>query len=106
MRDAVFVERNEFAVDDGVAFDAFERFRDFDVAVADDFAVAAVKRDLAAFGLGDHAEAIVFILENPACIIERRVCQCREHRLQTFGQCRCAAHACRIPSRTLRKVSE
>ncbi len=47
MRDAFFVERHELAVDHGVAFHAFERFRDFDVAMADDLAVAAIERDLA-----------------------------------------------------------
>ena len=75
MRDAIFVERNQFAVDDGVAFYVFEGLSDFNVAMTDDFAVTAVKRDLAALGLGDHAEAIVFILENPAPVVERRVRQ-------------------------------
>ena len=50
MRDAVFSDRDEFAVDHGVALDALQRSGDLDIAVADDLAVAAVERDLAAAG--------------------------------------------------------
>ena len=46
MRDAVLVQRDEFAVDDGIAFDAFERFCDLDIVVANDLAVAAVEDNL------------------------------------------------------------
>jgi hypothetical protein len=70
MRNPVFVQGNEFAVYDRIAFHTFERFGDFDIAVADDLAVAAVKSDLAVFDLGDHAEAVIFILEDPAGIVE------------------------------------
>ena len=94
MRDPVLVECDEFAVDHGVACDAFERFRDFDVTVADDLAVAAIERDLAALDLGDHAKAVVFVLEDPSRIVEGRVRQRRKHRLKAFRQCRCAAHGC------------
>src|SRR5882757_6186810 len=48
MRHAFLVERDKFAVDHGVAFYALERFRNFDVAMADDLAVAAVECDLTA----------------------------------------------------------
>ena len=45
-RDAVPVERYEFAIEDGVDLHALQRARDLDVAVADDLAVAAVEGDL------------------------------------------------------------
>ena len=42
---------DELAVNDRVAFHAFERLCDFDVGMADDLAVAAVERDLTATNL-------------------------------------------------------
>ena len=92
MRNAVLVERDKLAVDDGIALDAFERLCDLDVVVADDLAVAAVERDLAAFDLCDHAEAIVFVLENPAVIVERPIGQRGKHRLEPLRQSGDAAH--------------
>jgi len=77
MRDAILSDRNEFAIDHAVALDAFECLGDLDVAAADDFAVAAVERDLAALDFGDHAEAVVLVLEYPTGIVEGRVRQCR-----------------------------
>jgi hypothetical protein len=41
--------------------------------MADDFAVAAVEGDLAAFSLRDHAKAVILIFENPPGIVEGRV---------------------------------
>jgi hypothetical protein len=64
--------------------------------VADDFAVAAVERDFAALDFGDHAEAVVLVLEDPTGIVEGRVRQCREHRLQAFRQGRRSAHTSSI----------
>jgi hypothetical protein len=49
----------------GVGVNAFEGPGHLHVAVADDLAVAAVKRDLAPPDLGDHPEAVVFVLEDP-----------------------------------------
>jgi hypothetical protein len=49
VRDPVPIERHEFAIDHRIPCDAFERFGDFDVVVADDLAITAVERDLAAF---------------------------------------------------------
>jgi hypothetical protein len=66
MRNAVFADRYQLAIDNGIALHAFERFRNFDVAVAHDLAVAAVKRDAAVFDLCDHPEAVILILEYPA----------------------------------------
>ena len=42
MRDAVFSDRDELAVDHGVALHALQRLGDLDIAAADDLAVAAV----------------------------------------------------------------
>jgi hypothetical protein len=36
MRYAVLADGDEFSVNYGIAFDSFERLRDFDIAVADD----------------------------------------------------------------------
>ena len=47
MRDAVLSDRDELAVDHGVALHALQRFGDLDIAAADDLAVAAVERNLA-----------------------------------------------------------
>jgi hypothetical protein len=81
MRDAVFSDRDELAVDHGVALHALQRFGDLDIAAADDFAVAAVQRNLATPDFRDHPEAIVLVLENPAGVVERRVGERSEHRL-------------------------
>ena len=81
MRDAVLSDRNEFAINHGVALHAFQRFGDLDIAAADDFAVSAVERNLAPPDLCDHPEAIVLILENPVGVVERRVGERSEHWL-------------------------
>jgi hypothetical protein len=39
MRNTVFADGDELAVNNRIAFHTFERFRNFHVAVADDFAV-------------------------------------------------------------------
>ena len=44
-RDALAVERYQFAVEDGVYLHALQRLSDLEVAMADDLAVAAVERD-------------------------------------------------------------
>src|SRR6478609_5990732 len=55
-----FSSSNELAIDDhGVALDPFKRLCDFDVAIANDLAIAAVKRDLAAFDFGDHPKPVI-----------------------------------------------
>ena len=43
MRNSVLVEGDKFAVDHGIAVDAFKGFGDFDIVVADDFAVAGCR---------------------------------------------------------------
>jgi hypothetical protein len=43
MRDAVLSDRDELAVDHGIALHALQRFGDLDIAAADDLAVAAVE---------------------------------------------------------------
>jgi len=82
MRCPVFVQGDEFAVNHRVAFHAFERPGNFHVAVANDLAVAAVESDVTTFDLGDHAEAIILVLEDPAGIVERPVGQGGKHRLE------------------------
>ena len=98
MRDAVLSDRDEFAVDHGVALHALQRFGDLDIAVADDLAVAAVERNLAPPDFRDHPEAVVLVLENPAGVVERRVGERGEHRLQALGQGRRPAHLRANPS--------
>jgi hypothetical protein len=73
-----------FAIYYGIAFHTFERFGDVNVAVADDFAVAAVEGDLATLYLGDHAKPVIFVLEDPPGIIERAIGQRGKHRLKTL----------------------
>src|SRR5581483_9673780 len=65
-RDAILSDRNKLAIDHGLKLDAFECLGNLDVAAADDFAVAAVQRDLAALDFSDHSEAVVLILEYPS----------------------------------------
>ncbi|MCP1912849.1 hypothetical protein J2R96_005329 [Bradyrhizobium elkanii] len=81
MRNAVLSDRDELAIDHGVALHALQRFGDLDIAAADDLAVAAVECNLAPPDFRDHPEAIVLILENPAAVIERRVGERSEHWL-------------------------
>src|SRR3954464_9550622 len=92
MRDAVLSDCDELAVDHGVALDALQRFGDLDIAVADDLAVTAVERNLAPPYFRDHPEAIVLVLKNPVCVVEWRVRERGEHRLQVPGQGRRPAH--------------
>src|SRR4051812_49609114 len=54
MRDAVFSDRDEFAVDHGVALHALQRFGNLDIAVTDDLAVAAIESNLAPPDFSDH----------------------------------------------------
>src|SRR5450432_3528132 len=84
MRNPVFVQCDEFAVNNGVAFDAFERLRDLDIAVANDLAVAAVKGDLATFNLRHHAKPVIFVLEDPPGIVERAIGQRGKHWLKAL----------------------
>ena len=106
MRNPALIERHELAIDHRIAFDTFESFCDFDVIVADDLAVAAVERDLAAFGDSDHPKAVVFVFKDPVLIVERRIRQRGKHRLQAFWQRRGPGHYDALPSRTLRNVME
>src|SRR5688572_5074708 len=48
-RDALAVERYQLAIQDGVYFHALQRLSDLQVAMADNLAVAAVKRDAPGF---------------------------------------------------------
>src|SRR5215207_9380563 len=98
MRDAVLSDRDELAVDHGVALHALQRLGDLDIAAADDLAVTAVERNLAPPDFRDHPKAVVLILENPAGIVERRVSERSEHRLQALGQGRRPAHSRANPS--------
>src|SRR5213080_5012323 len=98
MRDPVLSDRDELAVDHGVALYALQRFGDLDIAAADDLAVAAVERDLALPDFRHHPEAVVLVLENPAGVVERRVGERSEHWLQARGQCRRPAHSRANPS--------
>ncbi len=84
MRNPALIKRHELAVDHRIPSYAFESFGDFDVIVADDLAVAAVERDLAAFGDSDHTKAVVFVFKDPVNIVERRIRQRGKHRLQAF----------------------
>src|ERR1700712_263392 len=93
MRNAVLSDRDELAVDYGVALYALQRFGDLRIAAADDLAVAAVERNFAPPDFRDHPEAVVLVLENPAGIVERRVRERSEHRLQALGQGRRPAHS-------------
>src|SRR4051812_8609449 len=93
MRNPIFIQGDKFAVYHGVAFHAFERFRNLDVAVADDLAVAAVKGDLARLDVRDHAKPVVLILEHPFFVVERGVRERRKHGLQSFWQRRRPAHS-------------
>jgi hypothetical protein len=86
MRDAVLADRDEFAVDHGVALHALQRFGDFHIAASDDLAVAAVERNLGPPDFRNHPEAVVLVFENPAGVVVRRVSKRSEHRLQTLGQ--------------------
>ena len=104
MRDAVLSDRDELAVDHGVALHALQRFGDLDIAAADDLAVAAVERNLAPPDFRDHPEAVVLVLENPAGVVERRVGERREHRLQALGQGRRPAHSRPILKSALRNA--
>ena len=54
------------------------------------------RRDLAALDLRDHAKPVILIFKDPSSIIEGRVRQRCQHRSQTFGQCRAAAHGKRL----------
>ena len=71
MREAIAADRYQFAIDHRIVLYARQRFRDFDVVVADDLAVAAVKGNFTAFNCCDHAKAVVLILEYPVLIIKR-----------------------------------
>lgn len=68
---AVLPDRDELAIDHGVALHILQCFRDLDVGMADDLPVAAVERDPTAPDFGDHAETIEFVLEDPIGIVER-----------------------------------
>src|SRR3979411_1887794 len=98
MRDAVLSDRDELAVDHGVALHALQRFGDLHIAAADDLAVAAVERTLAPPDFRDHSEAVVLVLENPAGVVERRVSERSEHRLQALGQGAAPAHSRASPT--------
>ena len=87
MRYAVLANRYKLPVDYGIAFDALEGSCDLDIAMADDFAIAAIEHDLAGIDPSDHAEAVVLVLEYPTPVVERRVGKRREHGLQPFRQC-------------------
>src|ERR1700712_413535 len=104
MRDAVLSDRDELAVDYGVALHALQRFSDLRIAAADDLAIAAVERNPAPPDFRDHPEAVVFVLENPAGIVERRVGERREHWLQALGQGRRPAHEKPILKSALRNA--
>src|SRR4051812_6952666 len=92
VREAVTTDRHQFAVDHSIVLDALQRFRDFDVVVADDLAVAAIESDLPAFDCCDHAKAVILVLKYPVLIIKRSINKRGEHRLQAFRQCRDTRH--------------
>jgi hypothetical protein len=106
MRNPILADRDEFAVDHGVTLHAFESFRDLDVAVTDDLAVATIQSDLAAFDICNYAKSVVFVFENPLVIIERFICQRGKHRRKAFRQGRRPAHAYASLSSKLRNVIE
>src|SRR3981189_69209 len=105
VRDAVAVERHQFAIDHGVTLDQFERFCKVAIAMAYDFAVTAIEGNLSAFDIRNHAEPVVLILKDPAHVIERGIRERRKHRLQAFRQCRRPAHCIAPSMRTLHKRS-
>src|SRR5262245_39179648 len=102
MREAIATDSHQFAIDHRIVLYPLQRFRDFDVILADDLAVAAVKGDLTALNGCDHAKAVILILEYPVLIIKRAIGERGEHRLQTFGQCRGTRHDHALRGRTLR----
>jgi len=102
MREAIFTYRYKFAIDYRIVLYAFQCFRNFDVVVADDLAVAAVEGDLTALNCCDHAKAVILILEDPGVIMKRRIGERGEHRLQTFRQSRRARHGYALRWRRLR----
>ena len=86
-RDAVRIEGDEFAIEHRVDLEALESTRDLDVAVADDLAVAAVEGNASVFDNGHHPEAVVLVFKDPVRVVERRVGERRQHRLQALRQC-------------------
>src|SRR4029077_5864727 len=83
-RDALAVERDQFAIQHGVGFHPLKRLRDFDITVADDLAVATVERDVPGLDAGDHTEAVVLVLEDPIGVVERRVRERSKHWLKSL----------------------
>ena len=69
-RDAVPIQRDEFAVENSVDFEALESTRDLDVTVADDLAVAAVEGNASVFDDGHHPETVVLVFKDP--VTDRR----------------------------------
>lgn len=68
---AVLADRDELAINHGIPLHALKCFRDLQIGVADDLPVAAVERDPTTPDVGDHAETVEFVLENPIGIVER-----------------------------------
>ena len=104
-RHALAVERHQLAIQDSIYLYALQRLSDLDVAMADDLAVAAVKRDASGLNASDHSEAVVLVLENPAQITERSFRKDCEHGLKPLWKRRGAGH-CQPRSSTLRNVIE
>ena len=67
------MKRDEEPPTEDIALDAFERFCDLDIVVANDLAVAAVEDDASVLDLCDHAEAVILMLEYPTLVVERGV---------------------------------
>ena len=63
MRDTISAYRDQFAIDHGIMLYALKRSRHFDVTVADDLAIAAVKGDLTVLDCCDHTESVILVLE-------------------------------------------
>ena len=100
------MKRDEEPPTEDIALDAFERFCDLDIVVANDLAVAAVEGDASVLDLCDHAEAVILILEYPTLVVERGVSEGGKHRLQAFWQCGGPGHYDALPSMTFRNVTE
>jgi hypothetical protein len=103
VRHALAVERYQLAIQNGVYLYALQRLSNLNIAMADDLAVAAVKRDPTGFDAGDHAEAVVLVLENPSRIIKRSVSE--GSQLKPLRKGRRARHG-QPRSKTLRNVIE
>jgi hypothetical protein len=95
-RDAVFVQGNKLAVDDGIVLDLLQSLGNWLVVVAYDQAAARIQRHAALLDAGDQSEAVSLGLEHPFGAVERRVDERGQHGLQLLGNFGRACHRVRM----------